>query len=250
MSFSVENYDENKFGGLSAFLDPGQHTVRLLDLVLEEAPYKTKEGGPVNFLRLTVEGEKQESDFKGWLIDTENPDLGAYEGQIGTLNHGPFGFSQYKEFSWEEQVFNWVCDFANHVGKLEQIRKIKEEDIYSFIQKVKLVLCDPSVWFLLTIAGQEYTNKKGFSTYRLFIPKDHTKKYRRAFASLELSSELLEKKFLFYDAKVHLVPERNKETTAPTVNEFSGAGEAPTEDFETAMATVEVANALPETFDF
>lgn len=235
MSFNASEFDETKVqGGASPFLAPGQHTVRMLDMVLELAPFKSRDGEDNYFLRLTVEGPKIEDlGFKGWKIDPENPDLGEYEGQIGTLNHGPFAFSNFKTTDWDEQVFNWVCDYANYVGKLEKIRAIKEEDIYSFIQKVKPILCDPEEWILLTIAGKEYTNKKGFSSYRLFIPKDQDQRIKRGFAASTQTQEILDKKFLSYDPAKHLTALPPK-VDAPTVENFEGKDEL--QDFNEALA--------------
>ena len=76
---STKNLVDKK---VSKILEPGNHTVEILMVKLEEVTYKNAPEGALHLI-LHCQGPDMGKDFEGFYIDMANPDKGKYKGQMG-----------------------------------------------------------------------------------------------------------------------------------------------------------------------
>jgi len=237
MSYNVVNFNEND-SRISAFLEPGTHTVRLLSMWAEESSFNKDF---IN-LKLLVEGPAMEDpNFKGWNINPDHPEMGTFAGQIATVANGKYSFSDFtskidgKVVTRDEQIFNWVCKFAKNIGKWDTFVKTMSEDfptIQSFLKAAIPTLCDGSNWFNLTIAGSEYTNNKGYTAYRLFIPKAENGKNPVCPGSFD--EVMLNKRFMMFNPDKHIIKQTERKEVP--VDSFAGRDESASNGLNTKDA--------------
>jgi hypothetical protein len=177
MEFNMQSFDENSLSsGISPILEPGSHMVRLLDMYAEAPAYDSSK----RFIVLLFEGPELGDSFKGLHVDRNNPELGTFDGQVGHVKHDryPFGDFTTKDgrfITMAEQVMQWVARFAQYLGVLDQMKKENIgkgcSSIEEFVDAVRKFMCSPDKHYKVVVAGQEYTNNKGYIAHRLFLPR-------------------------------------------------------------------------------
>ena len=225
MGFSIEN-DYEESSRISPFLVPGSYNVRLVNISLDRVKWDKNESLNDRFINFIVEGsEILEGDFKGWAIDPNRPELGNYGGQIAFINSGEWAFKDFttrtgKFISRDNQIGNWVCNFARCIGKFEDLKeKVKDNsDIEEWIKDVNDLLSGSII--AVTFGGAEYKNSKGYPAFRMYFPKPEG--MLQPFANAAYSSEVMAKCFLKFHQKFNLPIYVKKETP---VTSFAGTAE-------------------------
>lgn len=161
---------------ISKILSPGNHAVRLRNMMVQ--PGKTR---PEEYhIKLLLEGPPiTDPDFEGMAFDRQNPSEGSYEGQIATVKMSNFPYKTWdykdKHYERDEDIYRAVMNFAQHIGKLTDVQtKVGDiNTIEEFVDAVASVLSDPNYYFWVTLAGEEslYQDKVSIN---LHFPKYDT----------------------------------------------------------------------------
>lgn len=220
--FRIDDYDETKQTGFTnALLEPGNHLVRILGMKLEVPPYDKE--GEKRVLNILLEGEAMGGDFKGFRKNPDDESSDTYEGQIATVRHDKFDFNTFttktgRLIERDNQIFQWINNFALHIGKLTLLKnaKIEENTIEDYVATASAIICDPKNWIMVTIAGVRYKNKQGYDAFNLFFPK--ATKTQFAYAVFDpmvpLPADLIE-----FNAEEHVTDKKEKEPV-PAIEEW------------------------------
>jgi len=174
-TFKSADFKPATGAGIPKLLNPGTHYCRIIDITLDEPPYKKD----AYFINIKLEGEDRGDDFEGIDIDKSNPSLGKYRGQVAYVKSGQYPMSTYeydgKVIERDQQIFRWVNNLARQMGVLDKMnaKGVEADTIEDYVMEVRKYLIDPELWGHFTIAGKEYFNE-GYSNpnYRLFFPKN------------------------------------------------------------------------------
>lgn len=245
MGFNSNEYTHST-GGQEKILSPGEHYCRIIDIKLDAPSFKP-EG---YFLSLMLEGPNMGEGFEGILFDKDNPDAGAYQGKIATINAGRYPFSTFeykgKTIERDEQIFNWVNALATQLDVLTAIQaaKISAKTIEEYVEKVKPFLINPELWATFTVAGREYY-KEGYDrpNYNLFFPKKSGKNY--PYSALENSDNEPLLNLLRYNEESHII-KADKPGAATDVDKFAGQGDSLGAPAETQGGDTSMSLDLPD----
>lgn len=201
--------------GISKIIQPGTHYCRIVDIYLD-APSYDKEA---YFVAIKLEGVDRGDDFAGLDLDKNNPSLGKYRGQVGTIKSGQYPFSTYtyegKQIQRDQQIYNWMNHLAKQMGILQAMNEkgVEGETIEEYVTEVRKYLIDPELWGYFTIAGKEYFNE-GYSNpnYRLFLPKVEPRKSLYPFSALE-DDDRKALNLIEYNNEVHIILSKERPTT-------------------------------------
>ena len=172
--FKSADFKPTTGAGIPKIINPGTHYCRIIDITLDEPPYKKG----AYFVNVKLEGEDRGDEFQGIDIDKQNPSLGKFRGQVANVKSGQYPFSTYeydgKIIERDSQIFRWVNNLARQMNILEKMnaKGVQADTIEDYVMEVRKYLIDPELWGHFTIAGKEYFNE-GYSNpnYRLFFPK-------------------------------------------------------------------------------
>jgi len=225
--FKSSDYKEKKSSSVPKILPPGTHYCRIVDVSID-TPAFNKEA---RFIVFKLEGKDMGDNFKGIDIDKNNPSLGCYRGQVGSVKSSPYAFTDYtangKTLKRDQAMFNWINRFAKQMGIFEKMNEkgVEGETIEDYIYGVRKYLIDPELWAHFTIGGSEYFNE-GYSVpnYRLFFPKIDYAANLYPFSASEDENKN-PTNFIYFDEKLHIKSADSKDAdaakdSAKTVDSF------------------------------
>ena len=218
--FKSSNFNPNSGANAPKILTPGTHVCRIVDIKLDQPPYKKD----AYFVVVTLEGPER-PDFVGLPIDKMNPALGNYKGQIGNVRNGRYPFSDYTyngtEIKRDEQIFRWINNLAKQLNLFNAMNAgdgIQAATIEEYVDAVRSYIVKNSPFASFTFGGQEYfTEGYDKPNYRLFFPKQEGGNF--PYSVLEDANGNMVN-FIQFDAAKHIIV-KTEEVAAP-VTEFGG----------------------------
>ena len=203
----------NTDGGMSTpkTLAPGNTMFKINGVFLDSVPYKV---GAYQ-VRLEVEGPDMGEDFEGFFIDKNDPSKGRYAGQVGRIR-----FSEYPYSDGETPKGDIIVRDTELVKALTSLCRTlgcsdwmtaqdeKHDTIESLFTQFNNDKPFTGIYLRACVAGREYTNKAGYLSYDLYLPK-----YSRQGVAYENSSvdEAISKVVKFSD-ETHIKKSKVSET--------------------------------------
>ena len=171
--------NENGGGGMAKTIAPGNHTLRINSVVLED--FQFIDGA--KHLILNVETEPIEG-FEGFLIDKDDESKGKYKGQIGRVKASQYAFADGQTKSGikiqrDRSLMMFLANLSKATGIMswfeEQDNKFNtiEDFVKNFSNNAPL----KDKYLDFCIAGKEYENKSGYTAYDMWLPKAENNKY-------------------------------------------------------------------------
>jgi hypothetical protein len=171
--------NENNGGGMAKTIAPGNHTLRINSVVLED--FQFIDGA--KHLILNVETEPIEG-FEGFLIDKDDESKGKYKGQIGRVKASQYAFADGQTKSGikiqrDRSLMMFLANLSKATGIMswfeEQDNKFNtiEDFVKNFSNNAPL----KDKYLDFCIAGKEYENKSGYTAYDMWLPKAENNKY-------------------------------------------------------------------------
>ena len=190
--------NENGGGGMAKTIAPGNHTLKINSVVLED--FQFIDGA--KHLVLNVETEPIDG-FEGFLIDKDDESKGKYKGQIGRVKASQYAFADGQTKSGikiqrDRSLMMFLANLSKATGIMswfeEQDNKFNtiEDFVRNFSDNAPL----KDKYLDFCVAGKEYENKSGYTAYDMWLPKAENNKY----AYGEEGSE----RILKYDEAKHL----------------------------------------------
>jgi hypothetical protein len=161
-------------GNFNKILSPGNHLIKIYDIVVEKAPYDEK----AIIIKLKVQGPDIENDFEGFYINPEKPELGRFKGPIGLVKSNLYAyqdktFDNGNQIKRDTEILKFIallCDALKCQQWLIGENK-KHATLSSLLTKFKKDKPYLDVYFHACIGGKEYQNKQGFINHDLFLVK-------------------------------------------------------------------------------
>ena len=233
--FKSADFKPSTGAGIPKLLNPGTHYCRILDITLDEPPYKKGS----YFVSVKLEGEDRGDEFQGIDIDKNNPSLGKYRGQIAYVKSGQYPISDYeyqgKVNPRDPQIFRWVNNLARQMGVLDAMnaKGVEADTIEDYVMEVRKYLINPELWGYFTIAGKEYFNE-GYSNpnYRLFFPKND--KLDFPYSALE-NEDKSPANLIMFNSDIHIIKEKVEQAAREEANTTVDSFE-PTTKVESSIA--------------
>jgi hypothetical protein len=171
--------NENGGGGMAKTIAPGNHTLKINSVVLED--FQFIDGA--KHLILNVETEPIEG-FEGFLIDKDDESKGKYKGQIGRVKASQYAFADGQTKSGikiqrDRSLMMFLANLSKATGIMswfeEQDNKFNtiEDFVKNFSNNAPL----KDKYLDFCIAGKEYENKSGYTAYDMWLPKAENNKY-------------------------------------------------------------------------
>ena len=171
--------NENGGGGMAKTIAPGNHTLRINSVVLED--FQFIDGA--KHLVLNVETEPIEG-FEGFLIDKDDESKGKYKGQIGRVKASQYAFADGQTKSGikiqrDRSLMMFLANLSKATGIMswfeEQDNKFNtiEDFVKNFSNNAPL----KDKYLDFCVAGKEYENKSGYTAYDMWLPKAENNKY-------------------------------------------------------------------------
>jgi hypothetical protein len=171
--------NENNGGGMAKTIAPGNHTLKINSIVLED--FQFIDGA--KHLILNVETEPIEG-FEGFLIDKDDESKGKYKGQIGRVKASQYAFADGQTKSGIKiQRDRSLMMFLANLSKATGIMKWFEEQdnkfntIEDFVKNFSNNAPLKDKYLDFCVAGKEYENKSGYTAYDMWLPKAENNKY-------------------------------------------------------------------------
>ena len=171
--------NENNGGGMAKTIAPGNHTLRINSVVLED--FQFIDGA--KHLVLNVETEPIDG-FEGFLIDKDDESKGKYKGQIGRVKASQYAFADGQTKSGIKiQRDRSLMMFLANLSKATGIMKWFEEQdnkfntIEDFVKNFSNNAPLKDKYLDFCVAGKEYENKSGYTAYDMWLPKAENNKY-------------------------------------------------------------------------
>jgi hypothetical protein len=160
--------------GVSKTLEPGVNLCKINDVSLDEYKYKP---GSYNIM-LHLEGEDLGSDFEGFFIDKDRPELGRHKGKVGTVQATEWAFADGETKSGipvkrDQEMLKFLKQLCTSIGCLAWLdsQEDKHDTIESFFKAFSKDKPYKDVFLRFCIGGKEYTNRGGYTAHALFLPK-------------------------------------------------------------------------------
>lgn len=160
--------------GVAKTLEPGNQKCKINTVSLED--FKFKENSYHVILHL--EGEDLGSDFEGFYLDKDQPELGRHAGKVGLVKLTEWAFADGEtksgiEVSRDQEMLKALKQLCIHTKCMDWLDKQenKHDTIESFYKAFAKDKPFKGRFFNFCIAGKEYTNKAGYTSYDLFLPK-------------------------------------------------------------------------------
>lgn len=162
-------------GGTPKNLAPGNHTVTVTNIAVEEFPFKP---GALHIL-VYVEGPAiEEEGFQGWQLDRNDPSKGHHKGQTARVKAGEYAFADGltkggREVSRDADMLRFL---KNLCLELDCVKWFEDQDgKHSTIQSLVEALSNDKPFkgkeMNVCLAGKEYLNKAGYTDFDLYFPK-------------------------------------------------------------------------------
>lgn len=171
--------NENGGGGMAKTIAPGNHTLKINSVVLED--FQFIDGA--KHLILNVETEPIDG-FEGFLIDKDDESKGKYKGQIGRVKASQYAFADGQTKSGIKiQRDRSLMMFLANLSKATGIMKWFEEQdnkfntIEDFVKNFSNNAPLKDKYLDFCVAGKEYENKSGYTAYDMWLPKAENNKY-------------------------------------------------------------------------
>ena len=171
--------NENNGGGMAKTIAPGNHTLKINSVVLED--FQFIDGA--KHLILNVETEPIDG-FEGFLIDKDDESKGKYKGQIGRVKASQYAFADGQTKSGIKiQRDRSLMMFLANLSKATGIMKWFEEQdnkfntIEDFVKNFSNNAPLKDKYLDFCVAGKEYENKSGYTAYDMWLPKAENNKY-------------------------------------------------------------------------
>jgi hypothetical protein len=155
-------------------LSPGNVTFKINGVFLDSVPYKA---GAYN-LRLEVEGPDMGSDFEGFFIDKDDPSKGRYAGQVARVRFSEYPYSdgvtkKGDQISRDMEILKALTNLCKTLGCMSWMtaQDNKHETIESLVEKFNEDKPFAGNYIRACVAGREYQNKAGYTSYDLYLPK-------------------------------------------------------------------------------
>jgi len=158
-------------GRTKPVLDPGNHTVRINSITLDQTPYDSESYN----IHLHIETEPIGGDFEGFFRDYNNQSLGRYEGQVGRVRISPFPFKDTtlpsgREISRDQEILKHMITLAETLDMRDGLDSIEAETIDQFMTECGKLM-EGSKFINMCIGGREWENKEGYINNDLFLPR-------------------------------------------------------------------------------
>lgn len=197
--------------GPSKTITPGRVTAKINSVILEENRFK-----PGSYhLILNLETEDMGSDFEGFLINKDNPELGRHKGQVGRVKTSEWAYADGEtksgtQVSRDMDILRAIKTMCTEMGILEwyDAQDEKHETIEELVAAFNSDAPFKDRWMDYCIAGREYMSKQGYLKYDLYLPK--FSKGTAPYATLDNESKLIQ-----FDPAVHI-----KKTEVKPVESF------------------------------
>ncbi len=171
--------NENGGGGMAKTIAPGNHTLKINSIVLED--FQFIDGA--KHLILNVETEPIDG-FEGFLIDKDDESKGKYAGQIGRVKASQYAYADGQTKSGIKiQRDRSLMMFLANLSKATGIMKWFEEQdnkfntIEDFVKNFSNNAPLKDKYLDFCVAGKEYENKSGYTAYDMWLPKAENNKY-------------------------------------------------------------------------
>jgi hypothetical protein len=194
---------------LAKTIAPGNHVLKVNNIELED--FRFIDGA--KHLILHVETEPIEG-FEGFLLDKDDESKGRYTGQIGRVKASQYAFADGETKSGikiqrDRSVLIFLQTLSKALGVNDWFAEQdgKHETLEDFVDAFNIQAPIKDKYLRMCVAGKEYLNKAGYTTYDMWLPKADNKKY----ALTELNSD----KVITFDETKHL-----KKLEVKDVNNF------------------------------
>lgn len=161
-------------GGTPKFLQPGNQSCKITAVALED--FKFIEGGL--HIILSMEGKDLGKDFEGFFIDKNDEAKGRYKGQIGSVKAGEWAFADGEttsgiKISRDTEILKFMKNLCIALGITAWLdaQDNKHDTIASLIDAFNKEKPFKDIFIEYCLSGKEYTNKGGYTSYELFLPK-------------------------------------------------------------------------------
>lgn len=159
--------------GLPKTIAPGNYVLKINNVVLED--FKFIENA--KHLIVNVETEPI-ADFEGFLIDKDDESKGHYAGQIGRVKASQYAFADGQTKTGVKiQRDRSILMFLQNLCKSLEIndwfvaQDNKHDTIEEFIDAFNNEAPFKDIFFDACVAGKEYENKSGYTSYDMWFPK-------------------------------------------------------------------------------
>lgn len=198
MALSTKGLVENNGGGMPKTIAPGNHTLKINSVYLEEYSFI-----PDSYhLYMNVETKPIEG-FEGFLIDPNIQDGLRYEGQVGRVKASKYAFADGQtKTGIQIQRDKSLLIFLQNLCKALDINDWfsnqdgKHDSIEAFVKAFNTEAPFRGKYMDFCIAGKEYKGKAEYINYDMWLPKST----RGAYAFSEEGSS----KVMQYSAAEHL----------------------------------------------
>ena len=229
--------------GPSKTLDPGNQTITINSVVLEDQTMKPG----AKHLILNVEGPDLGEGFEGFFIDKNQPDLGRHKGSTGKVKMSDFPYADHKtetlDIKRDEEIMKALKRLCLALGLQEWYdgEDNKHDTIDSLVEQFNTDKPFKGIALDVCLAGSKYTNKGGYENYDLFFPKPGKGKVVFELAGTNSG------KLMAYEPTVHLKTRKPK----PATDASEGEIVKPVESFgkEDAPVTKAKKAKIDKTFD-
>ena len=173
MALSTTDLKESGGTGLPKTIAPGNHVLKINSVVLED--FKFIENA--KHLVINVETEPID-DFEGFMIDKDDESKGHYAGQIGRIKASQYAFADgTTKTGIKIQRDRSILMFLQNLCKSLNINEWfvaqdnKHDTIEEFIEAFNNEAPFKDIFFDACVAGKEYENKNGYTSYDMWFPK-------------------------------------------------------------------------------
>lgn len=210
------NTKDIKIGGagVSKTFEPGNIVAKINSIYLEEFKFKP---GAYNVM-LSLEGEDLGSDFEGFFYKKDQPELGRYKGKAAIVKATEWAFADGEtksgiSISRDVEILKFLKQLSVSLNS-EWLTSVNGtfdtiEDLFKGLEVDKIF---QNQFYNFCVAGKEYTNKQGYNSYELFLPK--FTRTDKPIALLNSESE----KVCKFDPAVHI-----KRKKVESITEFGSA---------------------------
>jgi hypothetical protein len=185
MGLSTTDLGTGGGSSLAKTIAPGNHVLKINSVELED--FRFIEGAKHLILHLEtapIEG------FEGFLLDKDDESKGRYVGQIGRVKASQYAFADGETKSGikiqrDRSALIFLQSLSKTMGINEWFLEQdgKHETIEEFIDAFNKTAPITDKYLEFCVAGKEYLNKGGYTTYDMWLPKAENRKY--AFGEVE-----------------------------------------------------------------
>lgn len=163
-------------GSLPKIMGPGNNTVKLHKLELQQWPFM--EADDAYYLTMHLETKPIEG-FEGFFIDKDDQSKGTYEGQVGQVKASRWYYKDSLTKSGKKierdlsllQAIKNICEAANCIDWFEGANNVYDT-IEEFVEGFNNDKPYAGKWMDICIAGKEYEKKDSeYTGWDLFLPK-------------------------------------------------------------------------------